>query len=341
MRNEEINEEEKGLLRRYNKASPVTLIRLKCQAVLIRSKGVTLKDIGDIVERSERTVSAWIQDWEARRMASIFSGHADNENASKLTQKQKEEIREVLQRPPNIYGIPKEFWDVPTLKQYVDATFGIVYESAQSYHFLLRFSHLSFKYPDTFDRRRNDIQIVERMQEIHKEIEPFLKDPSWEVFAADEVRMELEALTRRAWLKCGERTIVKVNRKREAQSYIGFLNQKTFRCHLYELGWQNQEEILKTLPRFLEEHPDKKICIIWDNAGFHKGQEIRKALRKGGLLERIHLINMPPYAPDHNPIEHVWNAAKTASANVQSESFETMKTAFAGYVTGRTFEYQI
>jgi len=300
-----------------------------------------LEDIGDLVSRSEQTVGRWTQDWNDRRMASIFSGHANNENASKLTKTQKIEIHEVLKNPPSEMGLPKEFWDVPALKQYVEAIFDIVYESPQSYHLLLSFSDLSFKYPDTFDIRRDETQITQRMKEIHKEIAPLLKDPEWEVFAADEVRMQLTALTRRAWLKRGERTVVKVNRKREAQNYLGLLNQKTFRCHLYELPWQNQKEILKALPDFLNTYPDKRICIVWDNARFHKGQEIRKALRNGGLLHRVHLINMPPYAPDHNPIEHVWNTAKASMANKQHENFETMKSVFHGFIDGRTFNYAI
>ncbi|HEY6736897.1 MAG TPA: transposase, partial [Candidatus Saccharimonadia bacterium] len=48
---------------------------------------------------------------------------------------------------------------------------------------------------------------------------------------------------------------------------------------------------------------------------------------------------MPPYAPDHNPIEHVWNTAKQAVANVQRHSFEQTKTAFTGYIAGRRFKY--
>lgn len=298
-------------------------------------------DIADLVSRSPKAVGRWMKDFEARRMASIFSGHASNENAGKLTKAQKEEIQEVLKRSPSDHGIPKEFWDVPTLKEYISATFSVVYESVSSYHFLLSFSNLSFKYPDTFDLRRDETKITERMKEIHKEIEPFLKDPAWEVFAADEVRMQLTAFTRRAWLKRGEKTVIKVNRKREAQSYLGLLNQKTFRCHLYDLPWQNQKEILKVLPDFLNEYPDKKICIIWDNAGFHKGKEIRKALQTGGLLERVHLVPMPPYAPDHNPIEHVWNTAKSAAANFQHENFEAMKTTFRNFIDGRVFKYTI
>jgi hypothetical protein len=234
-------------------------------------------------------------------MASLFTGHEDNENAAKLTLEQKKEIETALSKSPNDYAIPASFWDVPSLKKYVQATFGVVYESTRSYHFLLSFSHLSFKYPDTFDRRRNETQITERMKEIRKEIKLFLKDPTLEVFTSDEVRVELEAHTRRAWLRRGERTVVKVDRKREAQNSIGFLNQKTFQCHLYDLAWQNQAELLKIFPDFLQTYPDKKICIIWDNVGFHKGQVIRKALQTGGLLERVHLMPLPPCCSRQQP----------------------------------------
>lgn len=298
-------------------------------------------DIADIVSRDEKTISGWLKDWDEKRMASIFTGHKDNQNAGKLTREQKEEIKKALAKSPSEYDIPKEFWDVPSIKEYVQTKFDIVYESVQSYHFLLSFSNLSFKYPDTFDRKRDESAIEKRIEEIRREIKPFFQDPQWEIFTSDEVRMELEAFTRRAWLKKGERTIVKVNRQREAQSYVGFLNQKNFKCHIYEVPWQNQEEVLKALEKFLKEYPDKKICIIWDNAKWHKGKEIKKALGKGQLLERVHLISLPPYAPDKNPIEHVWNTSKSKMANTQYDNFEKMKEAFTENINGRKFEYKI
>lgn len=336
-----ITTEEKALLKEYLKKTSLIVIRLKCSALLIRDKGMRVKDIADIVSRDKKTISRWLKDWDEFRMSSLFTGHEKNENASKLTKAQKEEIKKALASPPSDYGIPKEFWDTPSLKEYVQTKFDVVYESVQSYHFLLSFSNLSFKYPDTFDRRRDETHITERMTEIRKEIEPFLKNKDWEVFASDEVRMELEAFTRRAWLKKGERTIVKVNRKREAQSYIGFLNQKNFQCHLYAMPWQNQKEILNVFETFLKKYPKKRICVIWDNAGFHKGNEIKKALQKGQLLERVHLIHMPPYAPDHNPIEHVWNTTKGSMANIQYDNFEKMKETFTKYIKSRKFKYQM
>ena len=98
---------------------------------------------------------------------------------------------------------------------------------------------------------------------------------------------------------------------------------------------------MKAFGQFLTNHPDKQIAIIWDNAAFHRGREIRAALAKGQLLERVHLIPMPPYAPDHNPIEHVWNTAKQAVANIQRGSFEQTKKAFTDYIAARQFKYAL
>jgi len=334
-----ITNEEKITLKTYAKAAPLILVRFKAQAVLLASNGISHSVIGDYMDKKPRTVSAWLADWQKRHLASIFSGHEDNNNASKLTAEQKQSVRQALSLPPSDYGLPKDFWDVPQLKQYVSAEFGVVYESDQSYHFLLKFSNLSFKYPDTFDRKRDETAITERMSLIKAELAPLMANDDWEVFAADEVRMDQEAITRRAWLKRGEKTVIKVSRDKESQSYLGFLNQRSFSCEVFEMPWQNSAEVLKVCQLFLAGHPDKKICIVWDNAPFHKSQAIREQLANGGLLEKVHLIAMPPYAPDHNPIEHVWAVAKQAISNVQYPSFQDTKKAFLNFTSSRTFKY--
>lgn len=336
-----LSQDETSLLSNYFKTSPIQLIRLKSQVMVMRSKEMTIKEISSLVFKKERTVSRWIRDFSQRRMASIFSGHVDNENASKLTREQKRQIKEILQRPPSEYELPKAFWDVPILKKYIEAKFGIIYESVQSYHFLLKFSQLSFKYPDKFSYARNESLITKRMEDIREATVPYLKDNDWEVFAADEVRVVLEALTRRAWLKQGERTVIKVKRSREYQSYFGALNQKTNRCHIFAIDWQNQDEIIKALNQLIEYYPDKRLCIIWDNAAFHKGKKIRQALERSGSLKRIHLINLPPYAPDMNPIEHVWNTVKQQLSNVQFTSFAITKARFTEKINTQLFAYKI
>lgn len=321
--------------------SPVELIRFKAMTALSRDRGIPMASIKVVFHKNERTLIRWIKDFSKRRMASIFSGMLDNEHASKLTRIQKQEIQMVLQQPPSDQGLPKEFWDVPSLKEYVKAEFGVEYESTQSYHFLLKFSHLSFKFPDKFDIHREERAITQRVKAIRREIKPLLKDPTWEVFAADETGLMLEALTRRAWLKKGEKTIIKVERSKDRQSYLGFLNLKTGKCHTYHIARGQQAFILSATKKHIAKFPQKKICIIWDNGRFHKGKLIQEALKTGGVLEKVHLISLPPYAPDTNPIEHVWREGKQATANHQFKDFNNTKLTFETYIKTRSFPYKM
>lgn len=298
-------------------------------------------EISSSLFRDVRTIQRWLKDFSLRRMGSIFSGLSNNENASKLTRTQKEEIRKTLQEPPSAYGLPKEFWDVPQLKSYVKAEFGVVYESVQSYHFLLKYSDLSFKYPDRLSPRRDEEKIIKRLREIQTEIKPLLVNRKWVVLTADETRIQLEAEIRRAWLRKGKRTVVKTEKSKEHQNYLGFLDQKTGQCQVHVTKRGNQEETIRVLEQLVLKVPSKRVCIIWDNASWHKGRNLRQKLKKGQSLEKVYLINLPAYAPETNPIEHVWEYAKEKIANRQESNFKKTKSAFLSVINSRRFNYKI
>ena len=322
-----------------SKETPI-LVRQKAQAVIFASNQVDIEIVSNGIGKTIPTIEKWLVDWNHRHLASLFTRHKDNHNAARLTAEQKAQIKEALQSPPSDYGLPLSFWTVPQVRNYIKAEFGVVYESDRSYHAILKFSGLSFHKPDTFDRKRDENKVKERIRTICEEIEN-LKQQNYEIFCADEVRIEQEAEIRRAWIKRNERTIIKVNRIQEHQSYLGLLSQNTFRCYLYRLAWQNSVEILGALKKFLNSPSlqNKKIAIIWDNASWHKSKEIKSELERGSLLERVHLIAMPPYAPDENPTEHIWNTAKAKRANIQDETFAETKTKFENFVRNKPFKY--
>jgi len=179
------------------------------------------------------------------------------------------------------------------------------------------------------------------MKEIYQELPKFQND-EWEIFCSVESRLEERSISRRAWIKKVEKTEIKVSRDHEAQSYIGFLNQRSFKCNLFEIESGNQLEMIRTIQLLKKHYPKKKLCSIWDNAKFHKGKEIHKELRIGGKLENVYFINLPPYAPEHNPIEHVWNTAKSEVFKLRiSEGFEELKRKFEAYISVSRFEYKI
>lgn len=53
-----------------------------------------------------------------------------------------------------------------------------------------------------------------------------------------------------------------------------------------------------------------KLLIIWDRLPAHRGQAVKDFLAQGGT-QRIHLQQLPAYAPDLNPDEGIWRYLKT------------------------------
>ncbi len=55
---------------------------------------------------------------------------------------------------------------------------------------------------------------------------------------------------------------------------------------------------------FLDEissrHPEEKIAMVMDGAGWHKSKSLR-------VPDNIRLIFLPPYSPELNPVEHLWD----------------------------------
>jgi len=332
-------DERKILLNWKKRSDTMILVRLKAEAVLYASMGVSVEIISSSVDRSEKTVSEWLRDWNACRLQSVVTEHAGNQNAAKLTREQKADLKKVLESPPSEAGISADFWDVPALEDVVKTKFEVEYESDSSYQLLMRFLGMSFKKPDPFDKRRDEAKIASRMEEIKEQVRGLLAE-GYEVYAVDEVRVEHEAETRRMWLPRGKRTKLKVDRKKSAHSFFGALSLTEKNMKIYPImGQQNAEQSILMLSRLQRETPGKKIAAVLDNASFHHAKDLTKLFSPGEILERITPIFLPPYAPDHNPTEHVWNAAKGHISNLQRDTPEETFSAFISYVTSREFDY--
>ena len=61
--------------------------------------------------------------------------------------------------------------------------------------------------------------------------------------------------------------------------------------------------------RHLLRHIPGKLLVLWDGAPIHRAQPIRDFLAAGGAA-RLHLEQLPAYAPELNPDEGIWNYLK-------------------------------
>ena len=162
-----------------------------------------------------------------------------------------------------------------------------------------------------------------------------------EVYTAGEVRLEHEAETRRMQPpKEGSAPGRSVDRRRTSQSFFGALSLTSKKVTLYPIeGNRNTEQTILAPDLLQRETEAEKIAVVLDNARSHHARALTALYEPGRLLERITPIHLPPYAPDHNPVEHVRNTAKNNIANIQRETPEETFGAFASHVTGRAVDH--
>lgn len=332
---------ERTILLAHYRKSKSALICARAHVILLFDQGLSAYQISQVLFKNEKTIRQYGKRFLLERIASIFPRYDHNQNAAKLTAEQKQEIKNVLSKPPSAYGLPEAFWSIKPLRSYIHAKFGVEYQSLESYRLLFSMCNFSFHLPEKFDIKRDEQLIKKRIIQIRREIKPYLKDPGWVVLVSDEARIVWETMTHRAWLPKGKKTIIKTTRKREAQSFIGFLNLKTHNPHLYPIPWQNQSQIIPVLKKIKRMYPGKRICLIWDNARWHHGKILKANLGKGKPFHNLHLINFPPYAPDTNPQEKIWRFGKTAIANTVYPTLTAVADVFQTAIMGRKFDYQI
>ncbi len=61
--------------------------------------------------------------------------------------------------------------------------------------------------------------------------------------------------------------------------------------------------------RHLLRHIPGKLLVIWDRAPIHRAEVVKDFLAQGGAA-RVHLAQLPAYAPDLNPDEGIWQYLK-------------------------------
>jgi transposase len=69
----------------------------------------------------------------------------------------------------------------------------------------------------------------------------------------------------------------------------------------------SQEATSIFLQEVSDRHPDEFILMVMDGAGWHRA----KALK---VPDNMALIFLPPYSPELNPVEHIWD-------NIREDSF--------------------
>jgi transposase len=70
----------------------------------------------------------------------------------------------------------------------------------------------------------------------------------------------------------------------------------------------NTQEVIAFLKQMLAFHPKRHLVVVMDQAKPHTSKQMKSFIDQ---TPRLHVFYLPPYSPDWNPDEKVWNHLKT------------------------------
>jgi transposase len=132
-------------------------------------------------------------------------------------------------------------------------------------------------------------------------------DPSRLVFI-DETWAKTNMTRTRGWALCGRRLVASVPQARwTTMTFLAALRADGITAPCVVDGPINAELFRAWVEQFLVPRLRQGDVVVLDNLGSHKGVAVRRAIRAAGA----HLLFLPPYSPDLNPIEMAFAKLKT------------------------------
>jgi transposase len=137
------------------------------------------------------------------------------------------------------------------------------------------------------------------------------------------------------WHPKGQTPVLKLHPGREHRHFYGALDLQTGQELVMPTALMNSATSVLFLEKLLAAYPDQPILLLWDRAPWHRGPAIHALLTANPRLE---ILDLPPAAPDLNPQEHVWKAARIAVSHNHSErKLDTLAAKFEHYLLTNRF----
>lgn len=133
------------------------------------------------------------------------------------------------------------------------------------------------------------------------------------LYAMDETLLRAESDNRRTWSPVGLSPVLEHNGSHKGVNIIGATElTKNFDTIIDVYAAQHSIksiEIQAFIENLLDRNTGKKVFLILDNARSHNCKMIQDFANTH--KENLFLINTPPYSPELNPQENIWNRLKT------------------------------
>jgi len=217
---------------------------------------------------------------------------------------QEEEVKRwILGGDPRQHGFDFGLWTRQIVSELILERFDVSL-SVTAVGTLLRRLGLTPQRPMRRAYERDDEAIEQWKTETYPAIRKAAKKLGASIFWLDEASMRSDDPLLRTWGLKGQTPIVKTSGQRQKINAISALsNSGGFWYQIY-MGSFNGGVFIECLKEFMKNRK-KPVFIIMDGHPVHKSAKVREYVES--LEGKLSIYLLPPYAPDLNPDELVWN----------------------------------
>jgi transposase len=161
----------------------------------------------------------------------------------------------------------------------------------------------------------------ERLRPLLRQVATAFPHSRVEVWAVDEHRIGLKPVLHKVWTLDDQRPIAPVEHRFVWRYLVGFVHPASGRtiCHLAtSVSIALFETELEAFATEVEAGPNKEVVLVLDRAGWHASARLC-------VPEHIHLLFLPAYSPELQPVEHLWPLTNTALVNRHFASIEDLE----------------
>ncbi len=281
------------------------------KSLLMVAKGYSVEYIANFFKTSPQTIYNWLKRFMYERFTWLNGIHFKGRGMkSKLSQKQKRKLYQIISDGPEKYGFDCGVWNSPMIAEVIWLEFKVRYNPRYLCRLLKKIG-LSFQ-KAAFEAERSEDNEKKRKEWLETKWPAILKqakETNAVILFGDEVSFAQWGSLSRTWAPIGQQPKIKTKGKRKGLKMFGVIEffGGTFRYMEAEEKF-NGESYTMFLKKVLSQY-DGPVILIEDGAPYHGAKVVKELLEFEGP-DRLTIHRLPSYSPDFNPIEKLWKNTK-------------------------------
>lgn len=277
--------------------------KLRYLMILNVIRGLSTRQTAKVLNVHHTTVGRVVERFRQRGEAGLHDGRADN-GADKLDEDYLQRLHEIVARTPTDYGWRRPTWTRELLIETMVRLTGIRIHTSTMSRALAQIKARRGRPKATVGCPWSKWAKTRRLNALQRLIATLPRRER--AFYEDEVDIHLNPKIGLDWMVSAQQKEVETPGQNEKRYLAGALDVRTGLLVWVEGTRKTSYLFLDLLDALRRQYPEERcLHLILDNYRVHKSDIVQAALG-GYLAGKIKLHFLPPYCPDHNRIERIW-----------------------------------